>query len=97
MPVLVDIPDIAGVIEAFRIDRFGRLLRFIEITEHYVFATNEDLVLCADLHLDPFERPSDRTDPIIVGTVRADDAGFGHSVSLQDRNAGSPKRVRELF
>src|SRR5688500_12382913 len=98
MSILVLIADVAGMIKAVGVDRPCRLFRVVEVTLHHVSSAYQYLaVRLRNFHLDAFERHPDRSDLIIVRTIGRHYTSLGHSVALQNRDTGCPKRVRQFL
>ena len=62
-PSVVELPDVAGVEPALRVDRLGRRLRLVVVALHDVRAAGQDLAVGGDLDLDARDRPADRAQP----------------------------------
>src|SRR5690349_7622373 len=98
MTVVISVTDVAGVVEAFLIKHAGRFFGVVIITLHHILAAYKYLaIIFADLHLDVREWFTDRADLVVLGPVSRDDTRLGHSVTLEDIDAGRPKCIGQFL
>ncbi len=94
MSILRDITDVAGI-KPTVLDHLGSRFRLAVIASHHVRAANQNLTVFSDLELDSFERNAHRSDVIIAGAVRTDDACLSRTIPLKNRNSRREVRIRE--
>src|SRR4029453_1664165 len=86
--------DVACV-EPSILEHRGSRFRLTVITAHHIWPTDEDLAVVSDLDLNPLEGYSDRSDVIVAGSIRGNNARLCRSVTLEDGYPGSEIRVRQ--
>ena len=94
--VFVDVPNIAGMKPTVPYYLRGRL-RVVPVALHDEFAAHEDFTVARDTDFDVFHGRADGAHLVRVGRVAADDRrGFGHPVSLQDRQAEAGEEYADI-
>src|ERR1041384_3235044 len=94
MTLIVDVTHVASRKPTIAHDRLSRFWMTIVAT-HDVAPAHEHLTIFGDLHFDFAEGFADRSDAIIVRTIRANDAGFGHAIALENVYPRAEERIRK--
>ena len=88
--LIVNVADISGrepIVAHHRQRRF----RVPIVPAHHVRSAHQHFAVIGDRYFNAPEWLANRADAIVAGTIRTDDAGFGHAIALQDPDAGAEK------